>query len=140
MATKLPSSHPVAVAQIWELANELAYDVQVNCPNAPGPDLRIVNPKTKRQALVEVEVTFQQQKSHQRKYKKRHDALNAETESGREAVLLVIGAKRRDLVALLKRAGVANAGSEYGTRIFNAVRSRDQGEIRAVLLRCLGGA
>lgn len=129
------------MARIAEMASELAYDVvDLNYSNGPGPDLQLKNPKTNRLALVEVEVTFQQQVSHKKKYRKRIDAIAAAESQGTSTVLLVVGVKRRDLLALLKRAGVASADSTYGVTVFSAVSAWDQAEIRAVLLRSLGGA
>jgi len=134
-----PSRHEIAMAHIAQIAEEMAYDIKdLNYSNAPGPDIRLINPKNGREALVEIEVTFQQQIGHQRKYKDRYDEVATKVEKGEDVVLLVIGAKRRDLISLLKRAGVSDAEDEYGRRIFSAVSSDDQGEIRSILLRCLG--
>lgn len=134
-----PTPHELAMASVAKIAQEMAYNVKdLNYSNAPGPDIRLVNPKNDREALVEVEVTFQMQITHKRKYKARYDEIVAKAEEGQDIVLLVIGAKRRNLVSLLIRAGIKNAEYEYGRRIFSAVSSGDQGEIRAILLRCLG--
>lgn len=134
-----PTRHEIAMAHIAQIAEEMAYDViDLNYSNAPGADIHLVNPKNGREALVEIEVTFQQQLGHQKKYRARYEEITARIEKGEDVVLLVIGAKRRDLVSLLKRAGVTDAEVEYGRRIFSAVSSDDQNEIRAILLRCLG--
>lgn len=139
MGKQPPTRHEIAMAHIAQIADEMAYNVKdLNYSNAPGPDIRLVNPKNGREALVEIEVTFQQQVGHQRKYKSRYDEIVNRTKEGQDVVLLVIGAKRRDLISLLKRAGVSEAENEYGTRVFSAVSHDDQGEIRAILLRCLG--
>ncbi len=133
-----PSRHEIAMAHIAQIAEEMAYNIKdLNYSNAPGPDIRLVNPKNGREALVEIEVTFQQQVGHQRKYKGRHDEIVARIKNGDDVVLVVIGAKRRELISLLKRAGVPNAENEYGRQVFSAVNSDDQGEIRSILLRCL---
>ena len=139
MSKTPPTRHEIAMAHIAQIADEMAYDiVNLNYSNAPGPDIRLANPKNGREALVEIEVTFQQQLGHQRKYKARYEEMIARVKKGEDVVLLVIGAKRRDLVSLLKRAEVKDADAEYGRRIFSAVSSDDQNEIRAILLRCLG--
>lgn len=134
-----PTRHEIAMAHIAQLADEMAYNIiDLNYSNAPGPDIRIVNPKNKREALVEIEVSFQQQIGHQRKYMARYQEIVTRAKKDEDVVLLVLGAKRRDLISLLKRAGVTDAEDEYGKRIFSAVSSDDQNEIRAVFLRCLG--
>lgn len=119
MEKQPPTRHEIAMAHIAQIADEMAYSIKdLNYSNAPGPDIRLVNPKNGREALVEIEVTFQQQVGHQRKYKSRHDEIVNRTKEGQDVVLLVIGAKRRDLISLLKRAGVSEAENEYGRRIF----------------------
>ncbi len=139
MSKTPPTRHEIAMAHIAQIADEMAYDViDLNYSNAPGADIRLVNPKNGREALVEIEVTFQQQLGHQRKYRARYEEIVARTKEGEDIVLLVIGAKRRDLISLLKRAGVDDADAEYGRRIFSAVSPDDQNEVRTILLRCLG--
>jgi len=139
MEKQPPTRHEIAMAHIAKIADEMAYNIKdLNYSNAPGPDIRLINPKNGREALVEIEVTFQQQVGHQKKYKDRYDEVVSKAKKGEDIVLLVIGAKRRDLISLLRRAGVSHAEDEYGKRIFSAVSSDDQGEIRAILLRCLG--
>ena len=139
MSKTPPTRHEIAMAHIAQIADEMAYDViDLNYSNAPGADIRLGNPKNGREALVEIEVSFQQQLGHQRKYRARYEEIVARVGEGEDIVLLSIGAKRRDLISLLKRAGVVDADTEYGRRIFSAVSSDDQNEIRATLLRCLG--
>ncbi len=139
MSKAPPTRHEIAMAHIAQIADEMAYDIKdLNYSNAPGPDIRLVNPKNGREALVEIEVTFQQQLGHQKKYRTRYEEIAARAGEGEDIVLLVIGAKRRDLISLLERAGVTDAKTEYGRRIFSAINSDDQGEVRAILLRCLG--
>jgi len=127
------------------LAEELGYNVTyLNLENKPGePDAIIENPKNGRIAIVEVEVTFQQQKSHQKKIANRWKKVQQYINQGKDAVLLVIGARRRDLISICKRAEKNFSVNirpelEYGRRIFSCVSYSDQNEIRAVLLRCLG--
>jgi len=139
MSKTPPTRHEIAMAHIAQIADEMAYDViDLNYSNAPGADIQLRNPKNGREALVEIEVTFQQQLGHQRKYRARYEEIVDRVNDGEDVVLLVIGAKRRDLISLLKRAGVADADAEYGKRIFSAVSPDDQNEVRTILLRCLG--
>ncbi len=137
--------HRAYLSQVILLAEELGYNaIFQNLNNTPGePDAIIENPKNGKIAIVEVEVTFQQQKSHQKKIANRWRKIQEYRRSGRDAVLLVIGARRRDLISLCKRAETnyniqINPEEEYGITIFSCVSYNDQNEIRSALLRCLG--
>ncbi len=137
--------HRSYLSQVILLAEELGYNiVYANLRNTPGePDAIIENPKNGRRAIVEVEVTFQQQVSHQKKIADRWRVIQQLKSEGVDAILLVIGARRRDLISLCERAErnynvEINAEQEYGRTIFSCVSYADQNEIRAILIRCLG--
>ena len=133
----IPTPHQRAVSNICNIAHEFAYDIMdMNYMNAPGVDIIISNPKNERVALIEVEVTFQQQKQHQAKYKRRWEDLKKEIKKGKDVILLIVGVRRDDLIRLLKRAEVPI--EEYGKRIFSTLSYTDPNEIRSILLRCLG--
>ncbi len=131
--------HRGYLSQMALLAEELGYNIEfLNLENAPGPDMVLRNPRNNRKAYVELEVTFQQQVGHQRKVLKRWQQIQHDMAEGEDAVLLVIGARRRDFISLCERAGIPNPGQEYGKRLFSCVSYSDQNEIRVALLRCLG--
>ncbi len=132
--------HRSYLSQIALIAEEMGYNVDfLNLENKPGePDLIVVNPKNGRKAYVEVEVTFQQQVAHQRKVRNRWERIERELKEGKDSVLLMIGARRRDFLSLCERAGIPNPSGKYGKILFTCVSYSDQNEIRASLLRCLG--
>ena len=131
--------HESYARQVGLLADEMGYDVEGQWTNPPGvADLVVTNPKNGRIALMEVEVTFQQQLGHVTKLANRWGEVLRSAAEGRDMVILIIGARRRDLIAVCQRAEIPDASSEYGRRIFSCVSYSDQNEIRAILLRCLG--
>ncbi|GEM_PF-3057204 len=132
--------HGAYLIQIALLAEELGYNIEfLNRENRPGePDMILLNPRNNRRAFVEVEVTFQQQKSHQRKVLDRWQRVESEIAQGGDTVLLFVGARRQDLISLSERAGIPNPEQEYGKRIFSCISYADQNEVRTILTRCLG--
>ena len=140
MEKKSLDRHRSYLSQTALLAEELGYNIELlNLENAPGSDMILRNPQNNRKAYVELEVTFQQQIGHQRKVFKRWQQIQNGMTKGEDAILLVIGARRRDLISLCKRAGIPDPEQEYGKRLFSCVSYSDQNEIRVALLRCLGG-
>lgn len=132
--------HRAYLIQIALVAQELGYNIEfLNRENRPGePDMILRNPRNSRKAFIEVEVTFQQQKGHQRKALNRWRRVQSEIAQGGDAVILFIGARRRDLISLCERAGIPNPEQEYGKRLFSCISYADQNEVRSILTRCLG--
>jgi len=143
MPDKKDQRHRQYSGQVRLIAEELGYNAIFDntVANKPGwPDLILKNPKNNRIAVVEVEVTFQQQKSHVEKMGRRWKELqrlvkNSKAKSG---VILVVGARRRDLISVCSRAKIPRSELKYGKIIFSCVSYSDQNEIRVSLLRCLG--
>ncbi len=132
--------HSAYLTQAALLAQELGYNIEfLKSGNAPGPDMILRHPSSNRKAYVEIEVTFQQQTAHQTKVKDRWDRIQEDISDGEDSVMLVIGARRRDLVSLCERAGIPNPEQEYGKLILSCIGYSEPDEIRIALIRCLGG-
>lgn len=133
------SRHDYHLAVIADWAEELGYRVDYKAiPSKKDVDLILRNPKNNRIAYVEFEVTYQQQKTHTEKIKRRWETIKKDQENGIDSVFLWIGVRRRDLISQAKRAGIQNAEEEYGKTLFSCLSYSDQNEVRVALLRCLG--
>jgi hypothetical protein len=134
------SRHDTYLSAIAMWAEELGYKVEhIAIPEEKEKvDLILRNPKNNRKAYVEIEVTYQQQKQHTDKIKRRWELIQQDRNKGEDSVFLWIGVKKRDLISQAIRAKIENPENEYGKTLFSCLSYSDQNEVRIALLRCLG--
>lgn len=120
-------------------AEELGYRVElIDIPQKKGVDMILVNPRNNRKAYIELEITYQQQKQHTEKLRKRWEIMEKELKEGKDVVFLWIGVRKRDFISQAKRAKIPDVENNYGKIFFTCPAYFDQNEVRFALLRCLG--
>jgi hypothetical protein len=131
--------HDTYLSSIAFWAEELGYKIEyIAIPGKKDVDLILRNPKNNRKAYIELEVTYQQQKTHTDKIKRRWEMIKEDRAKGEDSIFLWIGVRKRDLISQAERAGIKNAEDEYGKTLFSCLAYSDQNEVRIALLRCLG--